>query len=435
MALPRRCRAVCLGENMVTILEQWLQGHGVTGMALDAVTIVAALAILVGVTVLALLVARRGLIPVLERAVRKSSNTWDDAFIDHGFFKQLSVLLPVVVVYFCADLLFPGGGSLGEFVRRLAMAAFVLASLRVLDALLLASHYIYQGLGIAEGRPIRGYIQAIKIVAYILAGIFIISVMTNKSPWGVLTIFGGLTAVILLIFKDTILGFVASIQLTGNDMVRVGDWIEMPRHGADGDVIDVSIHTVKVRNWDKTITTIPTYKLVSEDFRNWRGMKESGGRRIKRSLNIDMNSIRFCDDEMLARFEKIELLREYLQRKKKDIETDNRGHGIEDSSHILNGRRQTNIGVFRAYVIAYLRQHPKIHQGMTFLVRHLQPTSQGLPLEIYVFSSDQVWTNYEAIQADIFDHILAAVPEFSLRIYQEPSGFDLQHLGKSVFHS
>jgi miniconductance mechanosensitive channel len=408
-------------------IEQWLSALGVTGGALDAVSISVALVFLALVSFLSLFVARRGLIPILERAVHRSSNTWDDAFVANGFFRRLSMLLPVVFIYFSADLIFPLDSSIGEFVRRLAMTAFVLVSMRVLDAFLLSCHAIYQDLEIAEGKPVRGYLQAVKMVAYILASIFVISIMTDKSPWGVLTIFGGLTAVILLIFKDTILGFVASIQLAGNDMVRAGDWIEMPKHGADGDVIDVSIHTVKVRNWDKTITTIPTYKLVSEDFRNWRGMKESGGRRIKRSFNIDMNSICFCSDEMLARLGKIELLREYLRLKHEDIEADNRRRGA-DAAHILNGRRQTNLGIFRAYVAAYLRSHPKIHQGMTFLVRHLQPTSQGLPIEIYVFSSDQAWSNYESIQADIFDHILAAVPEFGLRLYQEPSGYDIRTL-------
>jgi miniconductance mechanosensitive channel len=231
----------------------------------------------------------------------------------------------------------------------------------------------------------------------------------------------------MLIFKDTILGFVASIQLSGHDMVRIGDWIEMPKYGADGDVIDVSIHTVKVRNWDKTITTIPTYSLVSDAFKNWRGMSESGGRRIKRALHIDLNSIKFCTDEMLERFKKFSLLRDYISSRQEEISRYNQEHKT-DTSQLINGRRQTNIGVFRAYIIAYLKNHPKIHKNMTFLVRHLEPTEHGLPVQIYVFSNDQVWANYESIQADIFDHLLAAVPEFELRVFQNPTGHDFASL-------
>jgi miniconductance mechanosensitive channel len=233
----------------------------------------------------------------------------------------------------------------------------------------------------------------------------------------------------MLVFKDTILGFVASIQLSGHDMVRIGDWIEMPKYGADGDVIDVSIHTVKVRNWDKTITTIPTYGLVSDAFKNWRGMSESGGRRIKRSLHIDMNSIKFNTDEMLERFKKFDLIKEYIADKQEEINGYNKEHET-DTSQLINGRRQTNIGVFRAYIIAYLKNNPKIHQNMTFLVRHLEPTQHGLPVQIYVFSNDQAWANYEAIQADIFDHLLAALPEFELSVFQSPTGSDFARLGK-----
>jgi miniconductance mechanosensitive channel len=220
---------------------------------------------------------------------------------------------------------------------------------------------------------------------------------------------------------------VAGIQLAANKMVSVGDWIEMPKYGADGDVLEVALTTVKVQNWDKTITTIPTYALISESFKNWRGMAESGGRRIKRAVNFDMSSIRFCDEEMLGRFEKIQYIAEYIEQKKKQLEAFNQAAKVDNAS-LANGRRMTNIGTFRAYVVAYLRHHPMINQQMTFLVRHLPPTQYGLPIEIYVFSKDQVWANYEAIQADIFDHILAVVPEFDLRVYQNPTGADFRKL-------
>jgi miniconductance mechanosensitive channel len=231
----------------------------------------------------------------------------------------------------------------------------------------------------------------------------------------------------MLIFKDSILGLVAGIQLSTNQMLHIGDWIEMPKYGADGDVIDISLTTLKVQNWDKTITTIPTYALISDYFKNWRGMSESGGRRIKRSINIDVTSIKFCTQEMLDKFKRFKCIREYVERKLEEIDTHNTSEGV-DESDLVNGRHLTNIGTFRAYVAAYLRSHPRVHQGMTFLVRHLQPTAEGLPIQIYIFSNDQAWANYEAIQADIFDHILAVVPEFELRVFQNPTGADFQAL-------
>jgi miniconductance mechanosensitive channel len=262
-------------------------------------------------------------------------------------------------------------------------------------------------------------------VLAVLTVVLIISRLLDKSPWALLSGIGALTAVIMLVFKDSILGFVASVQLTTNDMVRRGDWIEMPKYGADGDVIEVSLNTVKVQNWDKTISTIPTYQLMQDTFKNWRGMSESGGRRIKRALYIDMNSIAFCDEEMLRRFEKIELLKDYLHEKRHEVAATNEGIGDPDMP--TNLRRLTNVGTFRAYVVAYLRAHPKIHKDMTFLVRQLPPNDTGLPIEIYVFSNDQDWARYEAIQADLFDHFLAVLPEFGLRVFQLPSGADFAH--------
>jgi miniconductance mechanosensitive channel len=256
-------------------------------------------------------------------------------------------------------------------------------------------------------------------------------VLFGKNPGFFLGGLGAFTAVIMLIFKDSILGFVAGIQLTRNDMVRIGDWIEMPKYNADGDVIDVSLNTVKVQNWDKTIATIPTYVLMTDSFRNWRGMADSGGRRIKRALYIDMNSIKFCTEQMLDRFARFEFIRDYIDRKRKEVADYNVENHVDDSQ-LVNGRRLTNVGTFRAYVEAYLRNHPKVHQDMTFLIRQLAPTEHGLPLEIYVFSNDQVWANYEAIQSDIFDHVLAVVPQFDLRVFQTPSGMDLVDLAKQV---
>jgi len=412
---------------MIEILRDWLLSHGLAPGGADFLTRLA----LLGITlVLATLVgwgARRLLVPTLEKLTQRSSNTWDDALVAHRFFRRLAGLLPVVLFFLAIDLLFTPGDPGGILVRRLTLALFLVLAVRLLVSFLDAAQDIYEARELAGERPIKGYLQLLKILLWVLVAILAVAILTGKSPWGVLSVFGGLTAVLLLIFKDTILGFVASLQLSGNNMVRLGDWIEMPQFGADGDVIDVSIHTVKVRNWDKTITTIPTYAMVSGSFKNWRGMAESGGRRIKRSLHIDMTSIRFCDQKMLDSFARSQLLHDYLVNRQAEIEAANRESGVDISSPV-NGRRQTNIGVFRAYVVAYLRANPQINQEMTFLVRHLEPTPQGLPLEIYVFSKDKVWANYEAIQADIFDHLLAVLPEFGLRVFQYPSGHDLSGL-------
>ncbi|MFH1569821.1 MAG: mechanosensitive ion channel domain-containing protein, partial [Gemmatimonadota bacterium] len=251
-----------------------------------------------------------------------------------------------------------------------------------------------------------------------------LAVLLGRSPWGLLSGVGAVMAVILLVFRDTLLSLVASVQIATNKLVKVGDWIEVPAFGADGDVIDIALHTVKVRNWDKTITTIPTYRLLDSSFKNWQGMFETGGRRIKRALYLDMNTVRFCDDAMLDRYERIELVREYVRERRREVEEHNRARQV-DTAEPVNGRRLTNLGTFRAYVVAYLKAHPKVHPDLTFLVRQLAPGEHGLPLEIYVFTSDTAWASYEGIQADIFDHLLASVPEFGLRVYQQPSGRDV----------
>ena len=410
-------------------MTDFLIANGMTEPTANFIGITATIILILLLAYASYWITKRYMVHAIEIIFQRSKNTWDDALVQHGFVRRLSLLMPIIVVYMSADLMLPGQAMTSELFKRLAMVFFVFAGVWMLDAILRAIREIYNKSDVSFRRPIRGYLDGIKIIAYAMAGIFIVSILTGKSPWGVLSILGGFTVVLMLVFKDTILGFVASIQLSGHDMVRVGDWIEMPKYGADGDVINVTIHTIKVRNWDKTITTIPTYSLVSDAFKNWRGMSESGGRRIKRALHIDMSSIKFCTDEMLERFRKFDLIKHYITEKQKEIAIYNKEH-TSNPEQLINGRRQTNIGVFRAYIIAYLKNHPKIHQSMTFLVRHLEPTQYGLPVQIYVFSNDQVWANYEAIQADVFDHLLAAVPEFDLRLFQNPSGYDFSRLGE-----
>jgi miniconductance mechanosensitive channel len=410
---------------MSNLISDFLIAQGLSQQVANIIGIAATVIILLFFAYISYWTTKRYMVRLIELVFKRSKNTWDDALVKHDFVRRLSFIMPIIVVYMSADLMLPSQASASELFKRLAMVFFVFAGVWMLDSILLALREIYDRSDMASRRPIRGYLDAIKITTYVMAGIFIVSILTNKSPWGILSILGGFTVVLMLIFKDTILGFVASIQLSGHDMIRVGDWIEMPKFGADGDVIDVTIHTVKVRNWDKTITTIPTYSLVSDAFKNWRGMSESGGRRIKRSLHIDMSSIKFCSDELFERFKKFDIINSYITEKQEEISKYNEDH-LTDKSQLINGRRQTNIGIFRAYIIAYLKNHPKIHQNMTFLVRHLEPTQNGLPVQIYVFSNDQAWANYEGIQADIFDHLLAAIPEFDLRIFQNPSGYDFK---------
>jgi len=284
---------------------------------------------------------------------------------------------------------------------------------------------IHDTLEFGRKMPVRSFVQAVKVVLFLVVGVVVVSVLLGRSPAYLLGGLGAVAAVLMLVFKDSILGLVAGIHLSLNHMVHIGDWIEMPKYGADGTVTDISLTTVKVQNWDRTVSTIPTYALISDSFRNWRGMTESGGRRIMRAVHIDMTSIRFCTEEMLARFKTFRYIAEYVERKVEEIAGHNAEKGF-DESDLVNGRHLTNIGTFRAYLGAYLRNHPMIHQDMTFLVRHLAPTERGLPVQIYVFCKDQRWAHYEGIQADIFDHVLAIIPEFGLRVFQNPTGADFQ---------
>jgi miniconductance mechanosensitive channel len=338
-------------------------------------------------------------------------------------FVRLSHLAPAMVLYAAAPIVLVEYASAVSLMRLVSLVYMIMVGLLVVDGFLNAAVDICQGYEFAKRLPIRGFVQVIRIVLYFAVAVGVVSLIVGKNPSALLAGMGAMTAVLLLVFKDSILGFVAGIQLSANQMVHIGDWIEMPQYGADGDVIDISLTTVKVRNWDKTISTIPAYALISDSFKNWRGMSESGGRRIKRSVCIDMNTIRFCDDAMLERFKHFQYISDYIEQKKTELVAWNNEKNI-DASEPINGRRLTNIGTFRAYLVSYLRDHPKIHHDMTFLVRHLEPTGKGLPIQIYVFSKDQAWAGYEAIQADIFDHILAVIPQFGLAVFQEPTGND-----------
>ena len=415
------------------MIERWIQWYNElisgTGLSARLVVFIENATIAVITIILALLadyIVKRIIISSITRLAKRSKNDWDDVFVKQKVFNRLAHLAPALIVYYSLQYIFDTIGVV-SFLGNITQAYMVLVVLLVIDAVLNALHEIYHKLPISKGRNIKGYIQVVKIIFYFAAIIMIISIFTEKNPTNLLTGLGAMAAVLMLVFKDTILGFVASIQLSANKMVNVGDWISMPKYNADGDVIDISLNTVKVQNWDKTIATIPTYALVSESFNNWRGMEESGGRRIKRSINIDMNSVAFLNSDQIERLRKFHVLKDYINQKEKEITEYNKSLHM-DEGIVTNGRKMTNLGTFRKYLEEYLSRLPDINKDMTFLVRHLQPSDKGLPLEIYVFSKEKAWVNYEAIQADIFDHILAILPEFDLKVFQNPTGNDFKKI-------
>ncbi len=400
---------------------------GFSGIHASVLSVLSLSLLLLLASVLINAVIRLILKKVVSRIVRRTSTRWDDIIVEQGVLSRATRIIPALLIYLFIPPIFSSLPSISIILQRFVLAYITGVCILVINSLLSAVNVIYKTYEISKSRPIKGYLQVLKIFVVIVGIVLIITTLADRSPLGILSGIGAMSAIILLVFKDAIMGLVASIQLTGNDMIRIGDWITVPAYGADGDVLDLTLQTVTVQNFDKTIVSVPIYSLVSNSFRNWRGMSESGGRRIKRSINLDMNSIKFCTQEMTERFRRIDVLGDYIDSKLKEIDEENRSRKA-NTSEMINGRRMTNVGIFRAYISAYLREHPKIHNDMTFLVRQLQPTDKGLPLEIYVFSNDQVWANYESLQADIFDHLLASISFFELAVYQSPSSMDVRML-------
>lgn len=405
----------------MSVIAERLGQYGVGAEAAQLLSSVVLVFVVLLVSAVAYLVTRLAVLRWLAYYIRTNKVQWDGVLLDRGVLHRLSHLVPATVIYWSASA-FEG---YAELVTKLALSYTITATLFALLAILDSVDDLYRTLEIARTRPIRGYVQIAKIAVVIVGAAAVIATMVGQSPLIILSGLGALSAVLLLVFKDTLLGLMAGIQLSTNDMVRIGDWIEIPKYGADGDVIDISLHVVKVRNWDKTITTIPTYALISDSFKNWRGMQDAGGRRIKRSVHIDISSVAFCTDEMIQRFRRMHYLTEYIDSKLREISEYNEEHGV-DPTELVNGRRLTNIGTFRAYVKNYINKHPGIHKGMIQMVRQLAPGEHGIPIEIYCFTSDTNWINYENIQSDIFDHILAVVPHFGLRVFQDPTGSDMR---------
>lgn len=387
------------------------------------------LAIVFGVATAVYFVVRLSLVRGLRHLVTNSKSHWDDELVAAGVFGRISHVAPAFVVYYGMTFFPELPEAVTDGIRRVAVAVMLMVGALSISSVLTATEAIYNSHPEYRERPIKGYLQVVSILIYSMAGLLILAALMNRSPWIFVSGIGAMTAVLLLVFRDTILSLVASIQIASNDMIRVGDWIEMPDLGADGDVMEVALHTVKVQNWDKTITTIPTHRLISDSFKNWRGMSMSGGRRIKRSVSIDLQSVRFLSEEEIERFADWSLLSGYIASKRSELADANAAPGVNPQVQ-SDLRRLTNLGTLRAWIWELLRNHPNVHQtGHTLLVRQLSSGSQGVPIEIYCFSNDTDWIAYEDIQSDLFDRILAIVPEFGLRVFQEPSGADLAGLG------
>ena len=424
-----------VGNAVMQEVNRTLVSAGVDEVWADKIDNLIVLLFIIGIALLANLICRKIILRVVAKLVKQTKATWDDIVFNHKVMVNVSRMVAPILIYIASPIAFPehADSDLLDFLRRLCLIYIIAVFLRFISALFTAVYQVYSEREQYRDKPLKGLLQTAQVILFFIGAIIIISILINQSPMVLLTGLGASAAILMLVFKDSIMGFVSGIQLSANNMLKVGDWITMPKYGADGTVIEVTLNTVKVRNFDNTITTIPPYLLISDSFQNWQGMQESGGRRVKRSINIDMTSVRFCTPEMLEKYRKIQLLTNYVEETERVVEEYNKEHDI-DNSVLVNGRRQTNLGVFRAYLTNYLRSLPTVNQEMTCMVRQLQPTETGIPLELYFFSANKVWVAYEGIQADVFDHVLAIIPEFGLRIFQNPSGEDLRRIGVKIEH-
>ena len=404
----------------MNLIYKKLIEFGLSPLFADYLSVALMIIFIVIICLIANFITKKIVIRFITHIVNNNKYQWDNILLEKKVFHKLSHIVPAIIIYYFAEAF-----TYEAFIEKGAITYIIIVVLSLIGSLLNAVHDIYQTFEISKVQPIKGYIQVVKIIVYVLGIILVIANLIGENPLIILSGLGALSAVLLLVFKDSLLGLVAGIQLTSNDMVRVGDWIEMPKYGADGDVIDLSLNTVKVQNFDKTITTIPSYALISDSFKNWRGMQVTGGRRIKRSIFIDTTSIAFCSEEKIKELRNIHYLTDYIDTRQQEITEYNIKHRI-DTSNQVNGRALTNVGLFRMYISNYLKNHPGIHKDMTTIVRQLAPSELGLPIEIYAFSNDINWAVYESIQADIFDHLFAVASEFDLRLFQNPTGNDFK---------
>ncbi|KAA6350547.1 Miniconductance mechanosensitive channel YbdG [termite gut metagenome] len=402
-------------DSILQGINELLVSWGISGPLADGLDRGVLFAFMLLAAYLANVICSHLILPLITKLVQHTKITWDDVIFDRKVIIHLVRIVSPALVYVCIPYVFPSNPVIPEMIQRICKVAGIYFFVCFVNAFFVALYTLYTEK--EQGHPLKGLLQTIQVVLFLIGAISIIGVLIGKSPIVLLATLGTSAAVLMLVFKDSIMGVLSGIQLSANKMLRVGDWITMPKYGADGKVIEVALYTVKVQNWDNTITTIPPYALISDSFQNWRAMQQSGGRRVKRAINIDMNSIKFCTPQMLAKYRKIHLLTAYIDDTEQAVQAYNQERRI-DPSVLVNGRRQTNLSVFRAYLMAYLKSHPDVHPGMMCMVRHLHPTEKGIPLELYFFSTTTAWIPYETIQADIFDHVLAIIPEFDLRVFQ-----------------
>lgn len=417
---------------MQSVLKRWtdalLDWLGVSTAAHDGWDRWVAFVLVLLLAVLFDYLCRLLLVRAVRRIVERTKVRWDDTLFSTAVLNRLCHIFSAVLLAFVLPVVFEERSVARVIILRLMQSYVVVAVFRFVSALLFAAFEIASGRPAWQNKPIKGLRQTAQGTALIISGILIISILVNKSPTILLTGLGASAAIVLLVFRDSILGFVSGIQLAANDMLQVGDWISVPKYGADGTVTEVTLTTVKILNFDNTIVTLPPYVLVSESFQNWQAMRRSGGRRVMRSVSVDMTSVRFCTPEMLERYRGIDLVREYIDSTEKRVEAYNEAHGIARSERRVNGLHQTNLGIFRAYLVRYLRSEVPVNKEMTLMVRHLQPTETGLPVQLYFFTNTVDWVAYEGIQADVFDHVLAVLSAFDLRVFQNPTGSDIEAL-------
>ena len=417
---------------MEPVVDEWMYGVlrelGFSVETADVWDRWVVLGFIVAIAFVSDFVCRQLLLRVVKRIVARTKATWDDILFEDRVLRRLCHIVPPVLIYFLLPLAFPPESGMVAFVLKLLLIYVIAVVLRFVNAFLKALHDVADQKEELQGKPLKGLMQTGQVIAFFVCIILIISILIDKSPARLLAGLGASAAILMLVFKDSIMGLVSGIQLTANDMLHVGDWISMSKYGVNGRVTEVTLNTVKVRNWDNTIVTVPPYLLISDSVQNWRPMQDSGGRRVMRSVNIDMNSVRFCTPEMLDRFRKIRLLKDYIDETERLIAESNEQAGVENDPEPVNGLHQTNLGVFRAYLERYLRSLAGINQEMMLMVRQLQPTEKGLPVELYFFSKVTEWTVYEKVQADVFDHVLAVIPEFGLRVFQNLAGSDVRDL-------
>jgi miniconductance mechanosensitive channel len=409
-------------------LEDWIEllltNGGISAEAAPGLRLLIMMLVLALVAGILFLITKKVVIRYVYKLVKDSPAKWDDALADNNVLSHVAHIVPAIVVKVTAEAMFRDFAEWLPAVVRITDAYLIIIGIAIVFSIVRVIEQSVAAMPAFKDKPVSSYFQLLRLILYIATGIMVLSAIMGRSPLYFLSAFGALSAILLLIFKDTILGLVASVQMSTNDMVRVGDWVEMPKFNADGDVISINLNTVKVQNWDRTITTIPTYYFITDSFKNWRGMVESGGRRIKRSIHINMQTVRFVDPETRERYKSYYLLRDYVTQRQQEIEAHNARHDF-DATVLINGRRMTNLGVFRKYIELYLRNHPKIRQDMALMVRQMAIEDNGVPLEIYCFTSTTAWVEYESIQADIFDHLLASANFFDLDIFQQPSGRDI----------